>query len=712
MTKHHFRVLRAYAFDPSLSLQQDTFHINTIRYKLPWEKLQPGPIGEYIEVIDYDPTTDNFYDPVDLDDTMILMNDGISPSESNPKFHQQMVYAVSMNTIYNFEKALGRKVLWAEHISINKEKRGGDKRVWNYVQRLRIYPHALRQANAYYSPAKKALLFGYFTATPASLSMHMPGSLVFTCLSHDVISHEVTHAILDGMFGYYNYPTNPDVLAFHEAFSDIVALFQHFTFPDVLKHQIAKTRGDLNDQNLLGQLAQEFGAAIGGYGSLRDALGSVNEETGKWEAHEPSPYDYANTMQPHSRGSILVSAIFEAFLSIYHIRSRDLFRIATNGTGVLPEGEIHPDLVNRLADEAATAAEHVLNICIRALDYCPPVDITFGDYLRAIITADKDLVENDDKNYRLAFIEAFRMRGIYPDGIHIFSEESLRLPTLDISSEMPVENYDDEYYEPTGTDQSFSSGDGQSPAFDHETRKMLTIINTFVRKYANDVRFLSDREEIHRLTNAYIAGQYGDGMKKIYGLHRRLTGKFSGSKEFSRLTGLVFLNDFDFIDPVTSNRENRPVEALGIARNNSGAPKFQVTNLRHISRKGPDNVKIEQVVFSIIQKCGVIVKDGEQHDHFDPDIEQIPENGFIIRGGCTLIFDIGEELKLKYVVRKPLLDLEKAKRGIYEIDKKLVREQHHYQYQTMHEFSGELEQYFTSGDANAMTEPFAFLHQH
>ena len=34
-------------------------------------------------------------------------------------------------------------------------------------------------------------------------------------------------------------PTNPDVHAFHEAFADLVALFQHFTLPDVLREQIA-----------------------------------------------------------------------------------------------------------------------------------------------------------------------------------------------------------------------------------------------------------------------------------------------------------------------------------------------------------------------------------------------------------------------------------------------------------------------------------------
>ncbi len=34
----------------------------------------------------------------------------------------------------------------------------------------------------------------------------------------------------------------------------------------------------------------------------------------------------------------------------------------------------------------------MLNTCIRALDYCPPVDITFGDYLRAIITAEPKMI--------------------------------------------------------------------------------------------------------------------------------------------------------------------------------------------------------------------------------------------------------------------------------------------------------------------------------
>src|SRR5204862_6746445 len=108
------------------------------------------------------------------------------------------------------------------------------------------------------------------------------------------------------------------------------------------------------------------------------------------------------------------AAVVDSFLAIYNDRLADLLPISTGGTGVLPSGAIHPDLVRRLAGEAAKSAGHVLNMCIRALDYVPPVDVTFGDYLRAIITADYDLVRNDDLHYRIAFVESFRKRGIYP----------------------------------------------------------------------------------------------------------------------------------------------------------------------------------------------------------------------------------------------------------------------------------------------------------
>ena len=119
-------------------------------------------------------------------------------------------------------------------------------------------------------------------------------------------------------------------------------------------------------------------------------------------------------VEAHDRGSILVSAVFNSFVSIYKSRIADLRRIASGGTGILNDGELHPDLINRLSAEAVKSAKHVLNMCIRALDYCPPVDIDFGDYLRALITVDCDVFPNDTRGYRIAFIDAFRQHGIYP----------------------------------------------------------------------------------------------------------------------------------------------------------------------------------------------------------------------------------------------------------------------------------------------------------
>ena len=415
-----FRCLRAFSIDPSLATDYETASISEVMIKVPWERLQPGPRGEYLDVIDVDPGSACFYEPVNLDDAALLAQNGLAPSEGTPQFHQQMAYAVSRLTINNFEHALGRKTLWRPVRDPKKNPK--DDSV--YVPQLRVYPHALREANAYYSPEKVALLFGYFNADDDKTGEQLPGGTIFTCLSQDIVAHETTHALLDGMHRKFVNATNPDVFAFHEGFADVVALLQHFTFPEILSNQIANTRGDLQShQSLLGQLAGQFGRATGIRGGLREAIGKWEGDV--WKRQVPDPAAYEATTEPHARGAILVAAIFDAFLAIYERRTTDLLRLATSGSGILGPGAIHPDLVDRLAREASKAAQHVLTMCIRALDYCPPVDITFGEYLRAIITADFDLVDDDRLRYRVAFVEAFRRRGIYPPDVRTMSVDSL-----------------------------------------------------------------------------------------------------------------------------------------------------------------------------------------------------------------------------------------------------------------------------------------------
>jgi hypothetical protein len=421
-----YRRIRTYAVDPSYSTRLETASINEVTLTVRWEDVQPGPSGDYLKVVDTD-AAGVTYAPANLNDPWLLAQDGCKPAEGNPAFHQQMVYAVAMKTISHFEQALGRPVLW--RAAINPQNPFDDSQ---FVRQLTIHPHALRQANAYYSPQKVGLLFGYFEASANDPGDHVAGSAVYTCLSHDIIAHETTHAILDGMHSRFNEASNPDVLAFHEAFADIVALMQHFTIPEILANEINRTRGNLESETMLGSLAVQFGRAIGGRGALRDAIGTLNAD-GVWTRHKPDPAEYHTTLAPHARGALLVAAVFDAFLAIYKTRTADLLRIYTEGTGVLPAGAIHPDLVHRLAGEATKTAGHVLNICIRALDYIPPVDITFGEYLRGLITADSDLVEDDPFGYRVAFVEAFRRRGIYPLDLDTLSVDTLRWQGVDFA---------------------------------------------------------------------------------------------------------------------------------------------------------------------------------------------------------------------------------------------------------------------------------------
>ncbi len=588
------RRVRAYALDPGASTAMETALINEVTLPVRWEKdLAPGPIGEYLEVIDHDPASKCFYPPVDLNDPFLLAQDGLPPSEGNPQFHQQMVYGVAMTTITNFEHALGRRVFWS---------RRTDSKNDGFVERLRIYPHAMRQANAFYSPPRRALLFGYFPAEPVDRGTQFPGGTIFTCLSHDIVAHETTHALIDGMHRRFIEPTHPDVLAFHEAIADIVALFQHFSFPEVVKHQIARKRGDLASQSLLGELAQEFGRATGRRGALRSALGGyVDPEKHDWRPADPDPTDYETVFEPHDRGAILVGAVFDAFLSIYRARVADLFRLATGGSGVLPAGAIHPDLVERLADEASKSAQHVLNMCIRALDYCPPVDLTFGEYLRAVITADFDIVPNDDKYYRLAFIEAFRRRGIYPRDVRSLSVDSLRWQQVTGKS---------------ATREHFQLIGDHLRTYLQET---IGVRRDPTRESVRAMIFRREREICERLHTAIAS-------------HRpRLMS------QFEEITGLV----------LTPERVPE-----GLKTKESGVPVFEVHSARPARRAGPDGDMLQQIVITITQRRRLPIDD--KRDVSD-------ENSFTFRGGCTVILDL-DTLELQYAIRKRLTSKSRIER--------------------------------------------------
>ena len=317
------RSLQIYAVDPMIARLSGN---EVVTITVPYEPLRPGPSGDLVQVIDYDASTKRFYTPVDLDDPILLAQDGLAPSERDPRFHQQMVYAVTSSLLENFERGLGRRFRW----------RGQRATADLPARRSRARTRSSTTATA--APCASATS-GPIPATPGR---NLPGQWVFSCLSHDIIVHEATHALVDRLRPLYKEATNIDVYAFHEGFADVVALFQHFALPELLARYIQSNRADLTARSPLVELAQQFGEGTGRGRALRDALGEEN----------PDPTRLGRTLEPHARGSIFVSAVFDAFFTTYQAAIADLIRIATAGSGQLPPGALHPDLVARVAGEA------------------------------------------------------------------------------------------------------------------------------------------------------------------------------------------------------------------------------------------------------------------------------------------------------------------------------------------------------------------------
>jgi hypothetical protein len=605
-----YRYLRGYAVDPGFSTRLETAGINEVVYRIPFEPLEAGPVGEYVEVIDFDPASDCWYEPVDLRDEEIASQNGLSPSEGNPQFHQQLVYAVAMKTIRHFERALGRKIVWAPRVLKPNNARDLERDVrWprEHIQRLRIYPHAIRDSNAYYDPQKSALLFGYFTAADQWQGSNYPGGLVFTCLSPDIVAHETTHAILDSIHHRYMEDTNPDMAAFHEGFADIVALLQRFTFNELVEQQLYVSGGRMDRYTVLGELATQFGEALqGNRGALRSMIGR-SDDKGMWAPLQPSPTDYSRNTEAHDRGAVLVATVFDAFQRIYRYRTVDLVRIATNGTGELPEGSISRDLVHRLAVEAGQIAEHLLSVCIRVLDYCPPHDITFGDYLRALITADLDIAPEDESGYRLALIEAFRARGIFPDRVNTISMDSLRWSV---------------------------------PDFSKKQLKTFSLIADQMKGHIGEILETKDRKELYERS----AGAQ-------WSLHELLMGK---AKVYGNAEWELFLNKLGLTSrPVSQlfGKDSAKVRFLRDGRpDRNYAPRIEVHSVRPAFRAGREGRQIEQVLITLTQRISADVGDEGQ------------PRKMVFRGGCSLILSLGNLNQVDYVIQKNIKSYDRFQR--------------------------------------------------
>lgn len=348
--------------------------IVTARIAVPAEDLRPGPIGYRVQCVDYDASSRRFHGvhelPARYEDEPEGWQRGDPSIVDDYRFHAQNSYALVMRTLSRFEFALGRRVGWSFR-----------------THQLKVAPHGMYDANAFYTPKEEGLVLGYFTGTS--------GAPIYTCLSHDIVVHETTHALIDALRPRYLDPSTPDQAAFHEGFADVIALLSVFSLPEVVMHLLRPHTGKesmlisrtevqaeaLRESALFG-LADEMGREIESMrGSALRRSASIDPDSSLKDTYE--------FREPHRRGELFVAAVIRGFIDAWSER------ILSSG---VPNQRQFP--LARVAEEGANIADTLVTMWIRALDYMPPVHLQFGDALSAALTADLE-VRPDDSRYRL-----------------------------------------------------------------------------------------------------------------------------------------------------------------------------------------------------------------------------------------------------------------------------------------------------------------------
>jgi len=383
------RKMTIIAQDPSVRVKEGRrLRILTARVDVPAEELAPGPSGHRVQVIDYDSSNNTLYKPAKLTDGDPYETVTDAQLLSDPGFHAQNVYAIVMRTLARFEFALGRRVSWG----------------FNGHQ-IKVAPHAFADANAFYSEQDRALMFGYFQGQK---------NLVFSCLSHDVVAHETTHALVDGLRERYTDPSSPEQAAFHEGFADVVALLSIFSLPAVVETVIDKSTKapDKNVPELIKASALTAAklrrsALFGLADEMGQELSGIRGNPLRRSAELPPSKEYIDSpefFEPHKRGEIFVAAIMNAFIEVWVNRLQGLGKISRGGLDR-----------RRVVEEGASIADSLLTMAIRALDYAPSVDLQFCDFLSALLTADREIRPDDSRyNFRGILRSSFESYGMPP----------------------------------------------------------------------------------------------------------------------------------------------------------------------------------------------------------------------------------------------------------------------------------------------------------
>lgn len=356
-----------------------------------------GPVTPKVAVLDFDPATGELLPGARLAENLVKGKARYDISEDiySPGFIQVSVLGAILKTMRLFERpeVLGRPITWAFG-----------------APQLLVIPRAGDWANAFYERSSHSLQFFSFT------NPNDETQTVHTSLSRDIVAHETAHAIIDGIAPALYDAVTPQSLALHEALADLVALITAVGSYNLRHGVLDQTQGNIRDSTVFSSLAPEFGAALDREGGS-SALRNLHNET----ALKPS------MREPHELSTVLSGALYAVLLQLYD----DVWQ------------QENLDLTR--AHYALSVAAIVFGrLVFRAIDFLPPGEVSFADYGRALVAAERSAT-GAVRPEIATLVDEFRKRGIIAknSGLEVNRDGWDAVPRVD--AQLLLQNESDAY---------------------------------------------------------------------------------------------------------------------------------------------------------------------------------------------------------------------------------------------------------------------------
>ncbi|MDO5295330.1 MAG: hypothetical protein Q4F00_01645 [bacterium] len=207
-------------------------------------------------------------------------------------------FATVAKTLEMFESAFGEKVPW---------RSSGDT--------ITVRPDRGEMLNAYYSRSDCSVNF--FHSFDKQL-----GEMVYSGQSGEAVSHEVGHAMLDGIRPGYLNSWSPDPLGFHESFADMMGLFMATQDDKTCEIAARETGGDMKKENCIARTAEELGTAINrAVGKNKTGGDFIRNANNTWKWQDPStlpenPGSDKLGTEMHNWSRVWTGAVYDIYAGI------------------------------------------------------------------------------------------------------------------------------------------------------------------------------------------------------------------------------------------------------------------------------------------------------------------------------------------------------------------------------------------------------------